>query len=127
MEILFRNGIPGLEEYKNFIVETDEELQPFNILQSKDKKELGLVVISPFEVMPDYEIKLSESVLKNLKISSPDDVTLYTTVTLNSNVEKITANLRAPIVVNMKSGLGEQIIVDNDKYKIKHPIRRGGK
>jgi flagellar assembly factor FliW len=122
MEILFKNGMPGLEEYKNYNIETDEELKPFNILQSKEKKELGLVVISPFEVMPEYEIKLSETVIKNLQIASPDDVVLYTTVTLNPNIDKITTNLRAPIIVNLKNGLGEQIIVDNDKYKIKHPI-----
>lgn len=122
MEILFKNGIPGLEEYKNYTLENSEELNPFILLQSKDNEELGLIVISPFEVMSEYEIKLSDSVIKNLQITSPEDVVLYTTVTLNSNVDKITTNLRAPIVVNIKKGLGEQIIVDNDKYKIKHPI-----
>jgi flagellar assembly factor FliW len=122
VEILFKNGIPGLEEYKNYTLENSEELNPFILLQSKDNEELGLIVISPFEVMSEYEIKLSDSVIKNLQITSPEDVVLYTTVTLNSNVDKITTNLRAPIVVNIKKGLGEQIIVDNDKYKIKHPI-----
>lgn len=125
MEVLFKNGIPGLEEYKNYILEKNEELAPFNVLQSKDNEGLGLVVISPFEVMPDYEINLSDSTLKNLHIEEPNEVLLCTTVTLSSDLDNITTNLRAPIVINIKKGLGEQIIVDNDKYKIKHPISKG--
>ncbi|MDS0524122.1 flagellar assembly protein FliW [Clostridium sp. SHJSY1] len=125
MEVLFKNGIPGLEEYKNYILEKSEELEPFNVLQSKENQGLGLVVISPFEVMQDYEIKLSENTIKNLEIKEPNEVLLCTTVTLNSDLDKVTTNLRAPIVINLKNGLGEQIIVDNDKYKIKHPISKG--
>jgi flagellar assembly factor FliW len=37
-------------------------------------------------------------------------------------VEHITTNLKAPIIINIKQKLGEQIILDNDKYKIKHPL-----
>jgi flagellar assembly factor FliW len=44
------------------------------------------------------------------------------TVTIQSKVEEITTNLRAPIIINIREGLGEQIILENDKYKIKQPL-----
>jgi flagellar assembly factor FliW len=31
-------------------------------------------------------------------------------------------NLKAPIVINMDKKLGEQIIIDKEEYKIKHPL-----
>jgi len=47
---------------------------------------------------------------------------IVTTVTLNSDVKKITTNLQGPIVINISSNLGEQIIVDNSKYKVKEAL-----
>ena len=47
---------------------------------------------------------------------------LLTTVTLNSDPKKITTNLRAPIAINNSNKLGEQIILENDKYEIKCPL-----
>lgn len=126
MEILFKKGIPGFQECKSFKLKEIEDMEPFNLLQSVENEELGLVLISPFEVEKNYEIKLSDELLKELEIKSPEEVCLFTTVTLNSDVEKITTNLRAPIVVNIKNGYGEQIIIENDKYKIKHPIINKG-
>lgn len=46
------------------------------------------------------------------------------TVTLNSDVKKITMNLQGPIVINTSNNLGEQIIVDNSKYKVKTPLMK---
>lgn len=124
MDILFKKGMPGLTSYTKFSLETIEEMEPFKLLKSKENKELGIVVVSPFYIDEKYEINLSDELLKELDIKSPKEVSLYTTVTLNSDVKKCTTNLKAPIVVNNSNGLGEQIILQNDKYKIKHPIAK---
>jgi len=34
----------------------------------------------------------------------------------------MTANLKAPIIINAKNNKGKQAILDNDEYLIKHPI-----
>ena len=47
---------------------------------------------------------------------------ILTTVTLNSDVKKITTNLQGPIVINTSTNFGEQIILDNSKYKVKIPL-----
>lgn len=119
--ISFKKGIPGCEDYKTYVLKDIEE-SPFKILQSLENKELAFIVISPFDVVCDYEIKLSDEVVKNTEIKSPEDVLLYSIVTVNSKVENITANLRAPLVLNIKENFGEQLIVDKDIYKIKHPL-----
>ncbi|WP_294379073.1 flagellar assembly protein FliW, partial [uncultured Clostridium sp.] len=45
-------------------------------------------------------------------------------VTLSSNVKHITMNLQGPIVINNSNNLGEQIILDNCKYKVKELLMK---
>lgn len=122
--ITFKKGLPGFEDLKKYILFPTEENELFNILHSIENEELGLIVISPFEIIKDYEFKLSDEKLKELKIILPEEVLVLNTVTLSSKIENITTNLKAPIIINIKERLGEQIILDNEKYKIKHPLWR---
>lgn len=118
----FNKGICGFEDLKRFISFPVEENEIFNVLHSVEDGSVGFVVISPFIVDKNYEFHLCEEVIKRLKINSQEDVLVLTTVTLDSDVEKITTNLRAPIIINIKEKLGEQIILNNEKYLIKQPI-----
>jgi flagellar assembly factor FliW len=120
--ITFNKNIPGFEGLKKFIVFPVEENELFNILHSLENEEIGLVVVSPFAFNKNYEFKLHDEKIDELKIASPEDVMVLTTVTLGSSLEEITTNLKAPIIINIKERLGEQIILDNDKYGIKHPL-----
>lgn len=120
--ISFKKGLPGFESLKQFILFPLEENHIFSILHSIEDESIGLVVVSPFDVIKDYEIKLEDNLLERLKIQEPSEVMLLNVVTANSKVENITVNLKAPIVINIKAGLGEQFIVDREDYKIKHPL-----
>ena len=120
--ILFNKGILGFDELKKFILVDLEEYEPFKLLHSIEDDEVGLIVSSPYDFFEDYEIKLSEETINNLEIKSPEEVQVITTITLNSDAKKITTNLQGPIIINITSKLGEQIIIDNSKYKVKEPL-----
>lgn len=120
--VTFNKGIPGFNDLKKFILLDLPEYEPFKLLQSLEDDEISLIVTSPYEFFNEYEIKLSEETIKNLEIESPKQVMILTTVTLNSDIKKITTNLQGPIVINTSNNLGEQIIVDDSKYKVKSPL-----
>lgn len=120
--ITFEKGIPGFQNLKKFVIKETGEDSPFSILQSIEEKEIGFILISPFLVYENYEINLNEEINNNLKISSSNEVLLYSIVTLNSNAKEITANLKAPIVINLNTKKAEQYIIDKDTYKIKEKI-----
>jgi flagellar assembly factor FliW len=120
--LIFKRGIPGFNDLKKFILFDLEEYEPFKLLQSLEEDEISLIVTSPFEFFKDYEIKLNEETIKSLKIDSHEEVMILTTITLNSDVKKITTNLQGPIVINTSNNFGEQIILDNSKYKVKSPL-----
>ncbi|OOP75156.1 flagellar assembly protein FliW [Clostridium beijerinckii] len=120
--ITFNKGLLGLSDLKKFILLDLEDYEPFKLLQSLQDNEIAMIVTSPYEFFKDYEFVLSEETIKNLKIDSPDQVNVVTTVTLNSDFKKITTNLQGPIVINTSNNIGEQIILDNPKYKVKSPL-----
>lgn len=120
--LTFKKGIPSFEHLTKFIVFTVEENEMFRVLHSIEDENVGFIVTSPFDVLKDYEINLKDDLIKRLNIGKSEDVIVFTTVTLNSKVEEITTNLCAPIVINVKNKLGEQIILNNEKYLIKHPL-----
>lgn len=123
--IKFEKSIPGFEDIKNFIIKDADEESPFKILQSIDDVNIGFVLISPFDIEENYEIKLTDEIIERLRIKESSDVVLYSLVTLSSKVENITVNLKAPLVINIKEKKGEQFIVDKEIYKIKHPLMKG--
>lgn len=124
LEVTFKKSLPGFDNLKKFAIIESEEYKPFCFLKSLDDKNISFVIISPFLVEEDYEFKLEDRIVNGLKVDDSKDILVYSTVTLNSDIRKITANLSAPIVINIKNGLGEQIILDNPKYKIKHQIKK---
>ncbi|CAG7841075.1 Flagellar assembly factor FliW [Clostridium haemolyticum] len=120
--IEFKKGIPGFDNLKKFINFPIENNEVFSVLHSIENNEIGFIVTSPFSVINDYEINLDDNVINRLKIEKEKDVLVLNTVTLHSKLENITVNLCAPIVINIKTKLGEQIILNNEKYEIKHPL-----
>ncbi|GLC32325.1 flagellar assembly protein FliW [Clostridium omnivorum] len=120
--ITFKKGLPGFENLRSFILIPVEENNIFTILHSIEDDEVGLLLVSPFEAEPDYELKLNDEKINELKIESQNEVLVLNTVTLRNNIKEITTNLKAPIIINIKEKLGEQIILDNEKYCIKHPL-----
>jgi flagellar assembly factor FliW len=123
--VLFKKGLPGFKELKKFIIFPLESNEAFSILHSIEDIEVGLVLVSPFSIAADYEFKIPDTYIKELEIVKPEDVLVLTTVTLSSSTENMTTNLKAPIIINIKEKLGEQLILDNDKYKIKEPLFKG--
>ncbi|NFG60654.1 flagellar assembly protein FliW [Clostridium sp. CMCC3677] len=119
-KITLRKGILGFENLKEYILVDLNECEPFKLLQSLEDENTGFIVVSPFEFFNDYEIKLSDEEINKLDVKNQNDIILLTTVTLNSDPKKITTNLKAPIIINISNNLGEQIILDNLDYKIKH-------
>lgn len=124
--ITFNKGIPGLENLKKYIIFPAEENKLFYVLQSIEDISIGLVLVSPFNIVKNYEFDLEEDIVSELGIESEKDVLVLNTVTLNSEIENITVNLKAPLVINIKRKVGKQIILDNSSYPIKYRLFKEG-
>jgi flagellar assembly factor FliW len=118
----FANGIPGFEENLRFIiVQPDPEMQ-FCYIQSVEESKLAFLVCNPFLFYEDYDFQLSETNLQELTIEEEADVAVWSVVTVDKSNNKISLNLLAPIVVNIRSKRGKQIILHDSNYQVKHSL-----
>ena len=122
MEILFEKGIPGFEDYKYFNVNIVKDNEKFYSIVSKEDDNIGFISISTFEIKKEYEIDLDDEFVKELDIKSEKDVLVLCLITLGKTLKDSTANLKAPIIINIKNNRGKQLILQDDKYKIKEPL-----
>lgn len=122
MKVYFEKGIPGLEEYKKYEINEVEGSDKFKTMISMEETNVGFVVISPFDVEKDYEIILSDEIIKDLEIENSKDVLILNLITLGKTLEKSTVNLKAPVIINIKNNKGKQLILQDDKYSIRQPL-----
>ncbi|MBU9721726.1 MULTISPECIES: flagellar assembly protein FliW [Bacillaceae] len=121
--IQFEQGIPSFEEEKEFILlPYSEEQSPFYILQSVKTSGLAFMVMTPFTFFPDYEAKLSDSVIEQLAIEKQEDVALFVIITLRETLQESTVNLKGPIVVNSAAQKGKQVVLNDTAYHTKHAL-----
>ncbi len=117
----FPAGILGFSGYHRYII-VEQEGSAFSFLQSVDDPDLSFVIIMPELVCADYFVQLSDDEIDLLQIESPEDGKVYGIVTIPENVAEMTVNLQAPVVINAKSLVGAQFIIQGDKYHTKHNV-----
>lgn len=122
--INFENGIIGYNNLKQFMVIHDSDNEDSKILwlQSLDEGDMALPVIDPLIVKPDYNPVVEDEMFKCIGEIIENEIFVLTTLTVPSDITKITVNLKAPIIINPSTMKGCQIIVDNDKYLVKYPV-----
>jgi len=120
--IRMKGGILGFEHLGEYVLLMQDEKTPFWWLQSVEDGSVAFVVINSLVVKPDYEPVISDDEVKLLKIASPEDAVLFSVVTISSDPFTVTANLRAPIVINAKKMLAKQVVLVDPDYSVQHPI-----
>ena len=120
--IKFPGGIPGFEKNMEYVIVRLPEFEPFEWLVCTDGTRLRFAVINPMLFKPDYSPNIIKEQLEDLEIEKPEDILLYTIVTISENPAKSTANLVGPIIINKTKHIGKQIIIDDEKYSTKESI-----
>jgi flagellar assembly factor FliW len=121
--ITFPNGIPAFEHVRQFtIVDSEEPQLPFKWLQCIDNPKLAFVIINPFFVSRNYDFDIKDDLLREININSMDEMVIFSIVVVPEDVNKMTINLKAPVIINVKEKKGMQVILDTDKYSVRHYV-----
>ncbi|MET1171866.1 flagellar assembly protein FliW [Paenibacillus amylolyticus] len=115
----FSKGLPGFDEETQFALIPWEET-PFLYLQSIKEPDLSFLLVSPFIFAPDYSFELPEADRTEMEIS--EEVSVFSIVTIQSEVSKSTMNLLAPVVLNPSKGTGKQVVLHQSSYGTRHQI-----
>ena len=120
--VSFPNGVLGFERFREYALFEDPASEPFQWFLSIESEELGFVVISPLYIWPDYDPKISKDDLTSLEISNPEEILIYSIVTLSDDPAQVTANLSGPILINTTNRRARQLALLDDRYTTKHKI-----
>ncbi|WP_341356994.1 flagellar assembly protein FliW [Rossellomorea sp. y25] len=120
--LIFEHGIPGFGEEKQFILLPLPENEWFHILQSVTTPQLGFVVTNPFVFFKEYDFELDQASVELLENPSEKEVQVLSILTVRETLHESTANLQAPIIINLANRKGKQVILNNTDYQTKHQI-----
>lgn len=122
--IFFSGGIIGFPELERFLLIHDAENEKASIswLQSLDEPAFAMPVIDPLLLISDYNPVVEYEMLEPLGDMKPEDMLVLITITVPSDLTKMTANFKAPIIINAGSNYACQLIIEDERYEIKHPI-----
>ena len=115
-------GLIGFPELKRYVLLDHDTDSPFKWLQSLDDGAIAFVLINPLLFKPDYTVEVSESEVADLALDKEEDAVISVIITMPSNPQNMTANLKAPLVFNLKNRKGRQVILNNSAYTTRHNI-----
>ncbi len=116
------SGVLGFPEDQSFCLVDAGDDTLILWLQSLTNPRLAFPVIEPRLYKNDYVVRLSAAELRELRLSSIRDASVFTILTIPSNLTEMTANLKAPIVINIKEKIAKQVVLQENDQPIKHPM-----
>ncbi len=117
------NGLPGFEDLHAFVLGELEGYAPFCAFQSLDEPDISMLVIEAKLLSIWKNIEIPPRELQILNIDSTDDSEQYIILRVNHGTQEFTGNIKAPIVFNPKSGVANQVILDNANLSVEHPMQ----
>jgi len=118
----FPEGLMGMHHLKRFaMLEPAAGGSPFRFLLSLDDLEVGFGIADPTKLFANYEVDyLAEREV--LGIETEEDGKLFVMLTIGENPMRTTADLLAPILINMRNMVARQLVLSDSRYSTKHPI-----
>ena len=111
--LLFPRGLIGLEGLRHWILLSDRLNHSVGWLQSVSRASAALPVASPREFFPGYEVHVTRRDIEALELEA-DNRALVLAVISKSD-EKLTLNLRAPLLLNLTHGCGRQVVTTDEQ------------
>jgi flagellar assembly factor FliW len=106
--------MPGFPEHQRFALVQLDDAGVLCSLQSVEDPELRFLVVPPAAFFPDYAPVIDDATVSTLGIESAEDAMVLLVVNPGDDAGSATANLLAPVVVNLVTRQGGQVVLDED-------------
>jgi flagellar assembly factor FliW len=118
--IVFPRGLLGFPLQKHYALMQTGANSAFYWLQAVDRPELAFVVTDPRMFLPDYKAPAKAEDLKQLELSGPDEAQLF--VIVNKVDGLLTGNLQGPLMINVTSRVGKQLVLSDKRFSTRYPL-----
>ncbi len=127
-EIRFVRPVPGFAALTRFaLVRMGEAEDPTEEpvlfeLRSLEDPEVAFVVARPSAYFTDYEFELDETAVADLALKAADDALILVVLTVGADAASTTANLLAPVVVNVRTRSAAQVILSGTDWPVRAAV-----
>lgn len=118
--IRFEKGVLGFPDQRDFALVQTGENSVFYWLQAVDRPELAFVVVDPRLLVPDYQAPIREEEMTTLGLRDLSSAQVF--VIVNKLDDMLTGNLQGPLVVNVETREGAQLVLSDRRYSTRHPL-----
>ena len=119
----FISPIIGFEDAQKFILIENDDNNIFRWLQSTQFPELAFPVSKAHYFQIDYNFEIDDKTVEMLGFESIDDVLSLNIVNIpKGQPQKSTINLLAPVIINKRTKVAAQLILNGSEYLVKQPI-----
>ena len=119
---VFSEGLLGFSDFRNFVLLDDPNDEIFAWLQSCEVPEVAFPVLEPEIFVPDYNPQIAKKDLEILKVGVSTKLRCFTIITIPDDPTQMTANLKAPIVINASQRIARQCVLSDNSLAIREPI-----
>jgi flagellar assembly factor FliW len=111
----FAHGLFGFPAAKRFVItEIPGGGDIFKQMVALDEEGLSFTLVYPYAFFPEYAPDIPDSDLAELGASEADQVIVMAIANVPAQFKETTANLKAPLVFNMKARTARQVILTDD-------------
>jgi len=120
--VVFEEGLLGFSGLHKFVLLDDPNDEIFIWLQSCEEPGIAFPVLEPELYLDSYQVELSRLDLEALSLSEAQGYRVFTIITIPNDPTQMTANLKAPVIVNLKGRKARQCVLQNNTLAIREPI-----
>ncbi len=113
------SGLIGFPKHHKFVML--EHKPPFSWLHSVEDPNLAFVVVDGFQFGESYQVKPPYG-NKDCDLQEGDEYAILVLITVRPDPKQTTANLKAPVFVNIRTKKGVQMIFDDPRYSTRFPL-----
>lgn len=115
----FPAGMIGFPNHRNYVM--IDHKPPFSWLHSIDDPYLAFVVVDALEFGENYQLEAPIGD-KVIDLKEDDEFAILVIITVRSDPRFTTANLKAPLFVNIRNRKGVQVIYDDARLSTRFPL-----
>ena len=80
------------------------------------------MVVDPFYIKDDYYVDVDDEEIEEIHIEDKENILILAIVTIPEDITKMTVNLKAPVLINLKNNMGKQVVMKDDTFPVKYYI-----
>jgi flagellar assembly factor FliW len=118
----FSEGLLGFADLRTFVILDDPTDDIFAWMQSCEQPAIAFPILEPEIFNNAYHAMLSKADLAALNLNPADPFSTFTIVTIPDDPTLMTANLKAPVIVNLNGRHARQCVLQDNSLAIREPI-----